>query len=249
MSNDDEQLDILIKERITEELQQIPIPPIDEEWLRFKSHVNNGSKRHSITSKFIVAAVAAIFIITGSMLIFRPIQANAFGEHFLQMLSYLVGKTTQNKTVTINNNSSGTQIPQVNDFGILVDKETTLEEAQKSVYFKIAEPKYLPLGTKTVKISITNLSTDVKRITITYDFQGQLIIFAQENTVSTVSKGLLYDTDDTLNKDITINGMPATILQERDGISLLTWYQRGLLLELTGKLSTKELLKIAESIG
>ncbi len=245
----DEQLDMLIKERIASELQQIPVPSIDEEWLKFKSLVISEKKSRRKTPKSLVAAVAVFILIISSLTLFKPVQAYALGERFLQMLSHIVGKTTQNKTETINNNSSETKTPAVNNFGALVDKETTLEEAQKNVYFKISEPKYLPLGTKTVKISITNLSTDVNRITINYDVEGQLLIFTQQNTVSTVSQGSLYDTDDSVNKDIMINGTPATLLQQKNGINVLTWYQRGLLLKLTGQLSTEEFLKIAESIS
>jgi len=158
-------------------------------------------------------------------------------------------ENTQNKTQTINNNSAENKPPTVNDLGSIVDKETTLEDAQKSVYFNIAEPRYLPLGTKPVKVMISSLGSDVNRITINYDFQGQLLIFRQQNTASTVSQGLLYDTDDTANKDITINGTPATLLEQKSGTKVLTWYERGLLLELTGQLPTDEFIKIAESIS
>lgn len=245
----DEQLDMLIKERITEELQQIPVPSIDEEWLKFKSIVLNEKKSRRIMPKSLVAAVAVFILIISSLTLFKPVQAYAFGERFLQMLSHVVGKTAQNKTQTINNNSTGTKTPAVNNFGALVEQEANLEEAQKNVYFKIAEPKYLPPRTKTMKITISNLSSDVNRITMNYDVQGQLLIFTQQNTVSTVSQGLLYDTDDTVNKDIAINGTPGTLLQQKNGINVLTWYQRGLLLKLTGQLSTEEFLKIAESIS
>lgn len=245
----DEQLDMLIKDRITSELQQIPVPSIDEEWLKFKSIVLNDKKSRRIMPKSLVAAVALFILIMSTLTLFKPVQAYAFGERFLQMLSHIVGKTTQNKTQTINNNSTGTKTPAVNNLGALVEQETTLEEAQKNVYFKVAEPNYLPPGTKTMKITISNLSSDVNRITMNYDIQGQLLIFTQQNSVSTVSQGLLYDTDDTVNKDITINGATATLLQQKNGVYVLTWYQRGLMLELTGQLSTEEFLKIAESIS
>ncbi|EGW38531.1 DUF4367 domain-containing protein [Desulfosporosinus sp. OT] len=245
----DEQLDILIKERISSELQQIPVPSIDEEWLKFKNIVLKEKKSRRITPKSLIAAMAVFMLIISSLTLFKPVQAYAFGERFLQMLSHIVGKSTQNKTETINNYFTGTKTPAVNNLGALVEQETTLEEAQKNVYFKIAEPKYLPPGTKSMKISISNLSTDVNRITINYDVQGQLLLFTQQNAVSTVSQGLVYDTDDTVNKDITINGAPATLLQQKNGVYILTWYQRGLMLKLTGQLSTDEFLKIAESIN
>lgn len=249
MSKEDEQLDILIKKRLTKELQQIPIPNVDDEWLKFKSSVNIGNKRRSITPKFLVAAVATVLIITVSLSLLRPLQANAFGEHFIQIFNHLVGITTRNKTATINNNASSSNPPLAHSLGTDVEKETTLDEAQKIVYFKIAEPKYLPPGTTIQRITITNFSTDVNRITEDYIYQGQLIILTQQNTTGTLSQGSLYDTDDTVAKDITINGVSATLMTEKTGLNVLTWHQRGLLLQLTGQLPVEEFLKIAESIS
>lgn len=192
--------------------------------------------------------MVVIVIITSFLTLFSPVQANAFGERILQMLTHIVGKTTQNKTQTISNNGSGTNTPMVKDLGNNVDKEISLEEAQKSVYFKIAEPKYLPPSTTTNKVSVINLSTDINKITIEYVLLGQLIILTQQNTSGTLSQGLLYDTDDTVAKDVMINGAPATLMTKKNGINVLTWHQRGLSLQLTGQLPAEEFLKIAQSI-
>lgn len=248
MSINDKELDMYIKERITHELQQIPVPSVDEEWLKFKSLVITEKKSHSITPKLLVAAVAVIIIISGSLTLFRPVNANAFGERILQMLNHIVGKTTQNKTETISNNGSGTNTPMLKDLGNNVDKEISLEEAQKSVYFKIAEPKYLPPSITIKKVSIINLSTDINKITIEYILQGKLIILTQQNISGTLSQGLLYDTDDTVAKDVMINGAPATLMKVKNGMNVLTWYHRGLSLQLTGQLLEEEFLKIAQSI-
>lgn len=248
MSINDKELDMYIKERITHELQQIPVPSVDEEWLKFKSRVSNEKKSHRITPKLLVAAVAVIIFISGSFTLFRPVNANAFGERILQMFNHIVGKTTQNKTQTISNNGSGTNTPMVKDLGNNVDKEISLEEAQKSVYFKIAEPKYLSPGTTIKKVTVTNLSANINKITIEYVLQGQLIILTQQNTSGTLSQGLLYDTDDTVAKDVMINGAPANLMKVKNGMNVLTWHQRGLSLQLTGQLPTEEFLKIAQSI-
>ncbi|MFZ3102924.1 MAG: DUF4367 domain-containing protein [Desulfitobacteriaceae bacterium] len=248
MSINDEELDMYIKERIARELEQIPVPAVDEEWLKFKSRVINEKISYHIIPNILVAVVAVIIIISGSLTLFRPAAANAFGERLIQMFNHIVGKTTQNKTQTISNNSSGTNTPMVKDLGNNVDKEISLEEAQKSAYFKIAEPKYLPSGTTTQKVSVINLSADIKKITIEYTFQGKLFILTQQNTSGTLSQGLLYDTDDTVAKDIMINGVPATLMTEKNGMNVLTWHQRGLSLQLTGQLTAEEFLKIAQSI-
>lgn len=250
MSPNNEEFDMHIKEHITMELHKIPVPSIDEEWDKFKELLaRRKNKPWFRTSEFLIAAVAIILIITGSLTLIWPTQANAFGERILQIINHIVGKTTQNKTQTITNNSFGTNTPMVQNLGDHVDKEITLEEAQKSVSFKIAEPKYLPSGTTIKKVSITNLSSDMNRITIDYLFQDQLIIFTQQNTSKTVSQGLLYDTDDTVAKDIMINGSPATLMTEKNGMKVLSWHQSSLLLQLKGQLPEEEFLKIAYSIS
>lgn len=247
MKLSEEELDKLIKEQITLELQQIPAPSVDEEWLKFKHLISKEQK--SRRNRNSLAAAAVLVLLLGSLTLFKPDQAYTLGERFWQMLTHMVGETTQNKTETVNNDSSDTKPPEVNNLGALVEQETTLEEAQKKVNFLIVEPKYLPPDTKTEEITLTNLGADVNRISINYSLQGQLIIFTQQNMISSVSQGMLFDTDDSVSQTIRINGASATLLQEKNGMSVLSWYQRGLLLKLMGQLPMADLLKIAESVS
>ncbi|WP_282433356.1 DUF4367 domain-containing protein [Desulfitobacterium chlororespirans] len=90
------------------------------------------------------------------------------------------------------------------------------------------------MNTKNKNIILTNLSADVNRITINYSLQEQLIVFTQQNMTSSVSQGTLSDTDDSVSQAITINGASATLLQEKNDMNVLSWYQRGLLLKLRG---------------
>lgn len=48
MSINDKKLDMYIKEHITLELQEIQVPSVDEEWLKFKNLVNNEKKGRRI---------------------------------------------------------------------------------------------------------------------------------------------------------------------------------------------------------
>lgn len=244
----DEELDKLIKERITWELEQIPTPSVDEEWLEFKRLVLKEQRSRRIRSSLAATAAVAMLLL-GSLTLFEPDQVYALGERFLQMLTHRVGETTQNKTETVNHDSPGMRPPEVNNLGELVEQETTLEEAQKKVNFPIVEPKCLPPGIKLEKIILTNLSADVNRVTIIYNIQEHLIIFTQQNLALSVSQGTLSDTDDSDSQGITINGAEATLLQEKNGMNVLSWYQRELLLKLRGQLPLTELIKIAESVS
>ncbi len=245
----DEQLDMHIKECITSELQQITVPSVDKEWNRFRNLVIKEKNNRRIRPGSLIVAAVIVLIMFSSIALFSPVKANAFGERIIQIFNHLIGKTTQNKTVTINNDDSMSKPPLVQNLESNIEKETSLQEAQKSVYFKIAEPKYLPSETETQKVLITNLSPKVYKITIEYISLGRMIILTQQNITGTVSQGNLYDTDDTISRDITINGAQATLLTKKDGMNVLIWHQRGLLLQLTGKLPVEEFLKIAQSIS
>ena len=244
----DEELDQKLKEIITQELEQIPVPPVDEQWEKFKAYFElRQKKKRQFTHRLIAASVAAVVIITSSLTIFKPIQALAFGEKIVQIFSQMVGKTTKNVTLTIRNDASEMKAPTVNNLGGTLDGETTLEEAQKSVDFKIVEPKYLPSGTTRQKLVLSKLGVNITKIRMEYLSQGHLIIFTQQKVEGKVSQGYMYDTDDTVAKDLVINGNPATLLISKDTITLLTWYNRGLLFELRGQLSEEEFVRIAES--
>ncbi|WP_206809769.1 DUF4367 domain-containing protein [Paradesulfitobacterium ferrireducens] len=249
MSLTDEELDRKIKETLTKELEEIPVPPFDEQWEKFKAYFElRQKKKRQLTRRLIAASVVAVVVMTSSLTIFKPVQAFAFGEKIVQIFSQIVGKTTKNVTLTISNDASNMKAPTVNNLGGTTEGETTLEEAQKAVNFKIAVPKYLPPGTTRQKIVLTKIGANITKVWMEYLSQGHLIIFTQQKVEGTVSQGYMYDTDDTVTKEIAINGHPATILISKNAITSLTWYDRGLLFELRGQLSEEECIKIAESI-
>lgn len=249
MSLTDEELDRKIKETITRELEQIPVPPFEEQWEKVKAYlVQRQQKKQRLIRRAIAGSVAAVVIITSSLTIFKPVQAFAFGEKIVQIFSQMVGKTTKNVTLTISNEVPNIEAPTVNNLGGTVEQETTLVEAQKAVEFKIVEPKYLPPGTTRQKLVLSKLGANIIKIRMEYLSQGHLMIFTQQKVKGNVSQGYMYDTDDTEAKNLEINSHPATLLTRKDAITLLTWYDRGLLFELKGQLSEEDLVKIAESI-
>lgn len=248
MNFNDEKLERMIHQHINEELEQIPELMINEEWLKFKKTVETDHKNFNRITRALVAAAAIIVITVGSLALWNPGQANAVGERFTQMFNHIVGKTTKNKTETSGVNLSGAKMPSAQNIGDNVEKKTTLEEAQKTVYFKIAEPKNLP-GATINNMTISNLGADISKIRIEYLYNGQLLVLLQQNTSGTSSESLLYDTDDTVEIDVTINDSPAILLTSKNGVKRLTWQMRGLMLQLTGNLPQEEFLKIAQSIS
>ncbi|WP_243454415.1 DUF4367 domain-containing protein [Desulfosporosinus fructosivorans] len=76
-----------------------------------------------------------------------------------------------------------------------------------------------------------------------------MIRFTQQNNASGTSRGTIYDTEDTVVKDLIVNGNPAMIFLHKNGLDTLTWKLRDLILEITGKLTEEEITKMANSIN
>lgn len=251
MALSEHELEELIIEAASKELNSIKVPNIDEQWTKFQEHLqleNNMTPKivhHKISYKKMTWA--AVILIISSTIAFKPISTVAFGEQFIELYNFIVGKTTKNQTESYQRTPSS-DMPMVQDLGTNEEKELTLEEAKSTIPYKLAIPNYLPEGTKEQKIIATSIDSNIRKITIQYMIDGNMIEFEQSNTGRAASRGSLYDTDDTVLKELTINGATATLLTHKTGISTLNWEMRGLLLQLTGKISSEELIKIAESI-
>ncbi|ODA40040.1 DUF4367 domain-containing protein [Desulfosporosinus sp. BG] len=253
MSISEEELDRIIKNHLSEELDSnIEVPDIDNQWQKIKQqilmtdNIHKTQKRFPNQKQIVVAAVIVISI--GAITFSYPNNANAFGGKIAEFFNYIVGKTTQNKTETYKqDDESG--VPKVQDEGNVFEKEVNLEQAQNSVPYKLAIPNYLPQGANKRRIVLSSLGADIYQITIEYNLNKDVIIFSQQNSANETSRGTLYDTDDTVTKNLSINGSPAVLFIRKNGINTLNWQLRGLLLQITGKLPEEEITKITQSIN
>lgn len=253
MTLSEKELDQIIMVQLAKELaSDIEVPDIDAQWRKIRQHIIDDNKIPIKPKVFMtrkkLAFVASIVISIGSLNFLYPNNADAFGEHIVTFFNHIVGKTTQNKTETYQlGNRSGE--PKVQDLGDNFEKEVTLDQAQTLIPFKLATPGYLPHEANTKRVVLSSLGSDVYEITIEYNFNNNLIVFSQQNSANETSRGSLYDTDDTVVNDLTVNGIPAILFTSKNGISTLNWQLRGLLLQITGVINEQEILKIAESIN
>lgn len=250
MALSEKELERIIESHLTEELDaNIEVPDVNNQWQKIKDQILKDNqpirKTHSNLKRIIVAAT--VLIIIGSINFLYPNNANAVGGKIAKFFNYIVGKTTQNKTEIYKQpNDSG--IPKVQNLGSNTEKEITLDQAQTTVPFKLVTPSYLPPGVKTRRIVLTSLGADVYQVSTEYNFNEQVIVFNQQNSANGTSRGSLYDTDDTVVRDLSVNGGPAIILMNKNGINTLNWQSRGLMLQIRGKVSEDEIIKIADSI-
>lgn len=251
MALSDEELDQLIHGHIKSELNEIKLPNIDEQWDKVRNVLLEESISKIPSKKLFTLKrltwVAALLIIAGAFSFIHPSNANAFGERIVEFFNYVVGKTTQNKTESYKQPGEP-KLSLVENMGGNIEKEINLEEAEKIVSNKLAQPKYLPSGAMLKRVVLMDLGPDIHRIIMEYDFNNTIIIFSQVNSGTGSSKGSMYDTDDTQAKDLSINGSPASLYISKNGMAILNWQSRGLVLQLTGKVTEEEIIKIANSV-
>lgn len=246
----DDELDEILKVLIKKEVESVEVPPVDEQWKKFK-------QRYGITdtprSKYLNKlksktfwAVAIVLMVIGISL-FQPLSAAAFGNRIMKIFYAVTGKTTHN--IVISEKRSG-DIPQVGDANISQPpREVSLEEVKKLINFLLAEPKYLPEGTKLEKVIFSQVHSDIFRVIMTYDKNGVKVNLKQGNLFGENSESYLYDSDDSQVKILDLNGKLAHLIKSKDGSNTVIWHSRGLFFELESKIDESELIKIADSIN
>jgi len=253
MTFTEKELEQIIVSHLSKELAtNIEVPDIDNQWQKIKQRIKEENNIPIITKTVLnrkrLAIAATILISIGSLNFLYPTKANAFGGKIAEFFNYAVGRTTQNKTETYKQ-ANGPAVPKVIDLGNIIEKEVTLNQAQDSIPFKLAIPNYLPLETKTRRVVLASLGADCYEVTINYNFKDKVIVFSQQNIAYGTSRGTFYDTDDTVVKDLIVNGSPGTLFISKNRISTLNWQARGLLLQITGEMTEEEVIKIANSIN
>ncbi|GAB6173665.1 DUF4367 domain-containing protein [Paradesulfitobacterium aromaticivorans] len=242
-----------IKEQIAKELANtIEVPPFEEQWAKVKAEllkettpVKPELKRFKLRK---LAWIAVALMVIGSFSMISPGVANGFGSKIVEFFNYAVGKTTRNQAVTYKNPNEPSVPPDVNSVDVPQAKEVSLAEAQALISTNLAVPGYLPPGMKFRRALLTNLSNGFYNLTIEYELNGNVIVFEQQRIAKATSLGTLYDTDDTVVKDLIINGNPAVLFSNKNGMNTINWQLGGLLLHITGKVDQVELQKMAQSI-
>jgi len=252
MALSEKELDRLIETQLLNELDaNIEVPNINNQWQKIKQQILEETDSPSIKKPFSnqkkIVVAATILLSIGSLNFLYPNNANALGGKIGEFFNYIVGKTTQNKTETFKQ-INDTSIPKVQDIGDISEKEVTLAQAQTSIPFILATPSYLPHESNIRRVLLSSLGADVYQISIEYKLNENVFVFSQQNSANGTSRGSLYDTDDTVVKDLTVNGSPATLFMRKEGINTLNWQIRGLILQITGKITEEDICMIANSI-
>ncbi len=237
--------DVFIKDILTAEMSKIEVPPADQAWSVFVKQYGASRSRRFWQFKTTWAVAAVLIIALG--VFYQPAPSSAFSDKFIRTIKdFFVGQTTKNRQITYSA-ANQPQVPEVKDLGTNVDKEITFEEAQKTVPYPIASPSYLPIGAILNKVLLMQ-SGPMYRLTLEYGWQQKNLTITEQNIVGEMSMGILYDTDDTKNNDIVVNGSNEQLSQYKNGESSLIWQGGGLHLELRSNLPETELMNVINSI-
>ena len=234
-----------IREEILREASKIDVPPVKEQWEDFVRRYSVPKKRKNRFRKATLTAVAVVLlVISGSFL--GPSTASAFGERLINSLKVFLGGSLYNVNTVQKGNPAP---PAIERNELSPEKEVTLDEVEKIVYFSIAKPHYLPQGTELKKVLLTQATGDSYSIKMEYFLNNQPLMIIQNNLVAGHNGSFLYDSDDAQVKKIDINGNEGHLIKTKDGTLILRWAMRGLGIELIGKIEEEELIKVARSVA
>lgn len=251
MAFPDSELDNLIKDQISKEISNIKVPDFNDQWTKIKEQIEADisipPKRASFLNKKLIL-VAAMILISLFLTFLTPKNANAFGGRIIEFLNYIVGKTTNNETEIYKQTGSPTE-PVVTDLGANSEKEVTLEQAKASVPYKLVIPSYIPPEFKLKRIVMTSMGPGISEVSMEYEGNNKVILFKQHNSAKNTTRGSLYDTDDTTVKDVDIKGNPGILFVTKNNMSTINWMMGDLVLQITGKIESEDIIKMAASIS
>jgi outer membrane lipoprotein-sorting protein len=139
---------------------------------------------------------------------------------------------------------TGAKIVQAADLAAKIKqpKAASLDEARTAVSFTLREPSYLPAGLALVEVRVVGTST----VILNYGGAGSNVSVVQSN--EDVGRDRVPP-DGSQTSDVTVNGLPATLITGSDGTnSLLRWQDGGVRYVIAGPLAGTEALKVAEGL-
>lgn len=233
-----------IRKDLLREASEIEVPSVQAQWEDYARRYGVPKKRKNLFRKATLTA-AAVLLIVISVSFLRPSTASALGGRLINSLKVFLGGSLYNVNTVQKGNSAP---PVIERNELSSEKEVTLDEVEKIVYFSLAKPHYLPQGTELKKVLLTQGMEDSYSIKMEYSLNNQPLRIIQNNLVTSNNGSFLYDSDDAQVRKIDINGKEGHLIKTKDGTLILRWEMRGLGIELIGKIEEEELIKVARSV-
>ncbi|MEW6424647.1 MAG: DUF4367 domain-containing protein [Bacillota bacterium] len=254
----EKELDEMIKAVLRAKLDNCTPPPAEEAWARLKEKMPQISqiKRPFRPVKRLLPgiAIAAIFILL-TVTIFSlsiPKTVRALGYKVMDGITVLLRGTEMNLRGGVTSDDA-TKPPPPPEEGKEIAAEppavVTLEKAREQAPFPLKIPGYLPEGYRLEKVLYQKQSAYTAQVEMEYKGPGgKYFTLTQFNFTGELGTGYVYDREDTTIKDVPIGPCRAKLAEHKSGFVHLMWIDGQTGLNLDGRLSAREAIKIAASL-
>jgi len=240
----------VLKDSMKSEYKNAPLPPSSKEetWLKIQQGLIKNKKKKVFFKPSLFAASILMAFILGT-LAFENRQGNAFGwiTKYFQKNN---GTITQIEDSISNAEPNNVPLPSADslqEIGTLTKEEImSLSEAQKVAEFQILIPTFLPEGHELLDVTVIYGENETSN-DIILNYKNQLMI-QQIAGSEDIGNTIIIDNEDTKVETITINGEKASLLTFKDNTSKLFFNHLKTRIIISGSLSGKELISIAESM-
>jgi len=215
-------------------------PDLGQVWKKISKELKR-RKRRRVAVKFLACAAVAVLCFGAFSLYLEPVKA------LNKKLWYSFSMIFQENIATIlmgNTDGAHTKPPDTKDKPV----EETLLEVAKKCPFRLKLPQYLPPVYQLDKIYYTEFGKRGAQVTLQYKSVNSSLVFTQVYAEQQ-GMGYSYDTDDTIVKDVKINGSSGKLfIREKDNFTQLIWADGEIHYRLGGVIAPEEAKRIAASL-
>ncbi|WP_166512880.1 DUF4367 domain-containing protein [Desulfallas thermosapovorans] len=242
-----DRIDEIIKTAMKD--MKVPPPPPEEFLHRLnKKYHERRKKLVAARVKTLFAAVAVILLVIVATNSFILKNATAVGN-VISKFFYVEGEGSINNIVFKFFHKPKNEQDEIHEITTIQPVTIPLEEAQAKVPFKILLPLYLPDGFCLDKVTLEEVYAPSYIITLYYkSSKGEMLSICEENIIGETGRGYMYDKDDTIIEEVSINGSTATVANLKDKYVRLFWLNQSISIEILGQVTKEEAIKIAKSL-
>lgn len=254
-------LDLLIREAIQDELESTPSPdlPPSQAWEQINRKLQearklNWRKKRPSRRKTLLYGVSVAAILFFAVLWQSP-NSSALGK-LTEIIHQIQGDFIQLLIRVDTPYENVDNLPPDTDYALIgqeiVSYETEdLAELKHHISFKPRLPKYMPQDLRFHSVSILKDKVNgSEEIIINYQGNDRTIYLNQRVVENALGSGLMMvDREDVSLQKVTVNGQPASLLTHKGGIRELIWVESSYhFFSIFGELSEEEIVAIAESM-
>ncbi|WP_347488139.1 DUF4367 domain-containing protein [Desulfoscipio sp. XC116] len=228
---------------------KVPPPPPKEFMQRLnKTYHERRKKLILIRIRTFLAAAAVIFLLIIVIGSFIPKDATAVGN-VISRLFNVEGNGSINNIIFEFFHGPEKEQDEIREITTLQPVTMSLEEAQEKVPFKILLPLYLPVGFSLDEVTLEEVHDPSYIVTLYYkNSKGESLSIYEENIIGEAGRGYMYDKDDTMIEEVSINGSTATLANLKDKYVRLFWLKQSISIEIFGQTTKEKAIKVAESL-